>query len=92
MEEAGIGIASGHSKSVDSYAGQKFDLVVTVCASANETCPHFPGAQARQHWPFDDPAEATGTDKEILAQFRRVRDEIRQTIATYLKDQNCISS
>ena len=84
MRETGIDISAGRSKSVNEYEGQKFDLVVTVCDHANEACPYFPGASDRQHWPFDDPAEATGTDDEQMQVFRQVRDKIRETISGYL--------
>ncbi len=84
MKESGIDISSGRSKSVSEFAGQEFDLVVTVCDHANEACPFFPAAKDRQHWPFDDPAEARGTDPEKLPLFRRVRDEIRATVEEYL--------
>ena len=87
MKETGIDISAGRSKSVKEYEGQKFDLVVTVCDHANEACPFFPAAVDRQHWPFDDPADAMGTDQEQLSVFRRVRDEIRDTIGKYL-DEN----
>lgn len=64
MSERGIDISAGLSKSVDEFSGQEFDLVVTVFDSANEACPFFSGAKDRQHWSFNDPANATGTDQE----------------------------
>jgi arsenate reductase len=85
MKETGIDISAGRSKSAKEYEGQKFDLIVTVCDHANEACPYFPGASDRQHWPFDDPADAVGTDEEQMNVFRRVRDEIRETISGYLE-------
>ena len=84
MEQRGVDISSGLSKSVEEFSGQEFDLVVTVCDHANEACPVFPGAKDRAHWPFDDPADATGTDQEKLQVFIRVRDEIEQRIANFL--------
>ena len=66
---------------------QAFDLVGTVCGNAKESCPVFPGAKETLHWPFDDPADATGTDDEKMCLFRRVRDEIRDKIQRYLKEE-----
>ena len=76
MEEAGIYISDHWSKSVDEMAGQKFDFAITVCDNAREACPVFPASVRKLHWSFEDPAEATGTEEERLAVFRRVRDEI----------------
>jgi arsenate reductase len=78
MKEAGIDL-TGHPKSVDAFTNQPFDYVVTVCDSARETCPVFSGVVAhRLHIGFDDPAEAVGTEEEVVAVFRRVREEIRE--------------
>jgi arsenate reductase len=77
MEEIGIDIGSQRSKSVDEFAGQSFDYVITVCDNAKQNCPVFPGKTERIHWSFDDPAEAVGSDDEVMAVFRRVRDKIR---------------
>jgi arsenate reductase len=76
MREIGVDIRSHRSKSVDEFAGQEFDYVITVCDNANENCPVFPGKTERVHWSFDDPAATAGEWKERLAVFRRVRDEI----------------
>jgi arsenate reductase len=80
MLEAGVDIARHRSKSLDEFAGQLFDFVITVCDNAREACPHFPGATRQLHWSFDDPAWATGTDEEKMLVFRRVRDEILDRI------------
>lgn len=85
MAEIGIDISANRSEHLDVYKDQPFDLVVTVCDRAQEACPVFPGAKQVLHWPFDDPAHARGTDEEIRAEFRRVRDEIRQKIRGYLQ-------
>ena len=77
MGEIGIDISRQHSKSVDAFAGQEFEYVITVCDNANEQCPVFPGNTKRIHWGFDDPAAAEGDDESRLGVFRRVRDEIR---------------
>jgi arsenate reductase len=80
MREIGIDISAHRSKSVDEFADQSFDLVLTVCDSARETCPVYPGHGKRLHHAFTDPAAAGGTDENRLAAFRAVRDELR----TYL--------
>ena len=84
MRELGIDISTNISKSLDPFQDEAFDLVVTVCDHARESCPHFPGAKQTLHWPFDDPADASGADEEKLVVFRRVRDEIKEKIQTYL--------
>jgi protein-tyrosine-phosphatase len=76
MREVGIDISGQRSKSVDEFAGQSFDYVITVCDNAKQSCPFFPGKAERLHWSFSDPAEAEGTREERLAEFRRVRDQI----------------
>jgi len=77
MAELGIDISLSEPTSVDRYLGQSFDWVITVCDNAKESCPVFRGTVGRRlHIGFDDPAEATGTEEQILAEFRRVRDEI----------------
>lgn len=79
MKEAGIDIGSERPKSVDQFLGESFDYVITVCDNAKETCPVFIGSVSnRLHIGFDDPAEATGTEEEVLTVFRRVRDEIKE--------------
>ena len=85
MSEIGIDITSHHSKSVDEFLGQEFDYVITVCDNAQERCPVFPGQTERIHWSFDDPAAATGEEEVILETFRRVRDEIREKLRTFIK-------
>ncbi len=77
MAEAGIDISSRYSKSIDDLPGIDFDYVVTLCDKAKESCPAFPGKAKIMHRNFDDPTIATGSEEEILAEFRRVRDEIK---------------
>ncbi|MGH2504671.1 MAG: arsenate reductase ArsC, partial [Ktedonobacterales bacterium] len=87
MSELGIDIseAAGHrSKGLDTYTGQRFDLVVTVCDSAAEECPYFPGAQRQEHWSFPDPSTATGSEEQRMEAFRRVRDAIGARIDAFL--------
>jgi arsenate reductase len=81
MDELGIDIRHQTSKSVDTFIGQRFDYVVTVCDRARQNCPIFPG-KAPIHWGFDDPAEAE--DSQQLRVFRRVRDEIAQRLRLFL--------
>lgn len=91
MAEVGIAISeqAGHrSKGLDAYAGQRFDLVVTVCDSAAEECPFFRGAQRQEHWSFPDPSAATGSEEQRLEAFRRVRDAIGARINAFLDAQH----
>ena len=75
---------SGHtSKHMNDFLDREVKTVITVCGNADQACPVFPGQVNRHHWPFDDPAKATGTAEEINAEFRRVRDEIRQVFQAY---------
>lgn len=83
MREAGVDISGQHSKHVDEFSKQDFLYVITVCGSAREACPAFPGALYQLHWSFDDPAAATGTEEERLAVFRRVRDEIAKHVCEF---------
>ena len=82
MRELGIDIAGHRSKSVAEFEGQQFDVVITVCDNARESCPVFFGASVRRHHDFEDPAAAEGSDEVRLAAFRRVRDQLR----AYLQD------
>ena len=87
MAEIGIDISSHRSKSVDEFLDNPPDLLITVCDSARETCPVFPVAVERLHWPFEDPASVEGSWDERLAAFRRVRDQIR---ARLVRDRNLL--
>lgn len=80
MREIGIDISNHTSKRVDPFLDQEFDLVVTVCDRARESCPYFPGGKEVLHKGFNDPSEASGTEEEKRAVFRKVRDEIREWI------------
>lgn len=85
MDEIGIDIRSQQSKSVATYLGRMiFGYVITVCSNAEANCPIFPGYTIRMHWPFDDPAAAAGSDDEILAKFRQVRNQISARIQEWL--------
>jgi arsenate reductase len=83
MNEIGIDISGHRSKSVEEFAGQELDYVITVCDNAKESCPVFPAATRRLHWPFEDPASVQGSDEERKAAFRRVRDQIRARITVF---------
>jgi arsenate reductase (thioredoxin) len=86
MSEIGIDISNHRSKSVDEFAGQQFDYVITVCDNAKESCPVFPVAAIRIHQNFEDPpALGVGDDEFRLAVFRRVRDEIREWMKGFIK-------
>lgn len=81
MKELDIDISKQKSESIDNYLNQRFDVVITVCDNAKETCPVFTGkVKKRLHWSFRDPAEAEGNQDEILDVFRKIRDEIKQKI------------
>ncbi len=85
MQEAGVDIRDQHSKRVEDVLDVEFDYVVTVCSHAHETCPIFPGRARVIHVGFDDPprlARDATTEEEALSHYRRVRDEIRDFIAT----------
>lgn len=84
LAEIGIDISTQYSKTLDQFANQSFDYVITLCGSANEQCPLFFGGVQRVHIGFDDPSQLTGDKEMVMAEFRRVRDEIRSRIAAYL--------
>jgi arsenate reductase len=83
MQEAGVDISGHRSKHLEEFLNQKVETVITVCGNADQACPIFPGQVHRFHWGFDDPAHAKGSDQEVLAVFRRVRDEIRRVFEAY---------
>ncbi len=82
MREIGIDISGHRSKSVEEFAGQEFDYVITVCDNANQQCPMFPGKTERIHWSIEDPAAAEDDEQDKLTVFRRVRDELRERLKT----------
>ena len=87
MAELGIDIAAQSSKSVEKFISEEFDLVVTLCDDAKESCPVFPGNTEVAHLGFEDPAEAVGSDEETVKIFRKVRDDIRERLLGYLKEK-----
>lgn len=80
MNEIGIDISKQTSKSINEFTDKSFDVIITVCDNAKESCPFFPGQAERIHWSFIDPAEATGTLTEVLEKFRNIRDQIKSSI------------
>ena len=87
IEELGLSIDGLESKSVDLFVGEEVDLAVTVCDHAKEACPVLPGVKQTLHWPFEDPADATGSDNEKLVQFRKIRDQIKNRIEDFLSGE-----
>jgi len=87
MAELGIDISHHRSKSVDDLAGEQFDLVITVCDQAQGQCPLFPGATEARHIGFPDPAKVTGSEEEIMAAFRLVRDALGKQLVPLLKEK-----
>jgi len=83
MKEIGIDISSHTSKHLNEFLEQDIHTVITVCDNAASECPVFPGQTQKHHWPFEDPAQAEGSDEEKLTIFRRVRDEIREKFEVY---------
>jgi arsenate reductase len=89
MAEVGIDISAHRSKHLKEFLELPVTTVITVCGNADQACPIFPGQLNRHHWPFFDPAKASGSDEEILQCFRKVRDEMRRVFEAYaagLKD------
>lgn len=78
MQEDGIDISNHTSNNVEEYRDIDFDFVITVCDNAKERCPYFPSKAEKLHYNFPDPAKATGTEEEIMAQFREVREMIKE--------------
>jgi len=85
MRELGIDLTSHRSKSVDEFAGQAFDYVITVCDNARESCPVFPANTKRIHWSFEDPAAVEGEEAVRLSAFRDIRDQIAARVRQFLE-------
>jgi arsenate reductase len=81
MKEAGVDISLQRSKAIDPDMLAKMDMVITLCGNAEATCPVTPPKIRRLHWPIEDPVGARGTDDEVMAEFRRARDEIKARVA-----------
>lgn len=87
MKEVNIDISNGIAENVDKYRQQSFDFVITVCDNAKETCPVFRGNVKHQlHIGFEDPADAVGSEEEVLPVYRKVRDEIKKNFYEFYKN------
>ena len=84
MAEVGIDISGQQSKNLDRFVHQPFDWLVTVCDTARESCPVFPGVERTAHWGVDDPAEVPGSEARHLEAFRRARDDLRNRIRLFI--------
>jgi len=86
MKEIGIDISGQSSKEIDKGQLKKMDIIITLCSNAEESCPLTPPEIKRFHWPIEDPVSASGTEDEIMNEFRRARDEIKEKIAKFISD------
>ena len=84
MREVGIDVSGQQSKHVDGYASQSFDYVITVCDSARQVCPVFPGDGRRLHWDVDDPADTEGAGASRMEAFRMARDTLRSYVEKFV--------
>ena len=85
MKEDGVDISKNSSNNIAEYDDILFDFIISVCDSAKERCPVFPGKSLHLHYSFSDPASATGTEAQILESFRAVRDEIKAYVSGFIK-------
>jgi arsenate reductase len=92
LAEIGIGIRGHRSKGMNEFLDQSIETVITVCGSADQVCPTYPGQVNRLHWPFDDPVRASGTEEERMSAFRRVRDELRAKFEAWAAEQRTRTS
>lgn len=83
LKEIGIDISGHTSKHMNDFLNGSIATVITVCGKADQACPMFPGQVNRYHWGFDDPAHATGSEEEVLGEFRKVRDKIKLVFEAY---------
>ena len=87
MKEIGIDISKGSPENVDKYISKSFDYLITVCDNAKEACPVFMGnVKHRLHISFDDPADAVGTEDEVMSVYRKVRDEIHTEFLKFYRE------
>jgi arsenate reductase len=80
MGEFGVDISNQESKEIDETLLKQMDIIITLCGHAEETCPRTPPHIKRFHWPIQDPVGTTGTEEEIMKDFRRARDEIKERV------------
>ena len=85
MREIGLDISGHRSKSIDEFARQPFDYVITVCDNAKQNCPIFPVATSRIHWSIEDPAAVDGAEQTRLAAFRAARDDLRERLLKFIE-------
>lgn len=85
MKESGIDISGQTSKGIDAGVLGKMDMVITLCGNAEQSCPMTPLRIKREHWPVEDPVKAMGTGENVMREFRKARDEIRQRIGNLIK-------
>jgi len=85
MQEAGVDISAQESTIVSQEMLDRADVVVTVCGHADEQCPVLPAGVKKIHWPLTDPARATGSEEQVMSEFRSTRDEVRRRVDTLLK-------
>jgi arsenate reductase len=83
LKEIDIDISKHRSKNLSEFDGQTFDDVITLCGEANETCPLYIGGTKKTHIGFDDPAKVKGSNEEVLSEFRRVRDDIKEKLTAF---------
>ena len=86
MKEVGIDISKQKSKEIDEDLLRKMDIDVTLCGNAEEKCPWTPPNIKRIHWPINDPVGTTGTEEEIMKEFRRARDEIKERVKKLVEE------
>jgi len=86
MKEIGIDISQQQSKEIDADLLRKMDIIITLCGHAEETCPWTPPEIKRIHWPIQDPVGTVGTEEQIMKEFRRARDEIKEKIQKLMED------
>jgi arsenate reductase len=86
MAEDGIDISQNTSNNVSEYTGIDFDYVITVCDNAKERCPVFPSKAKQFHHNFPDPAKATGTEEVVMAEFRKVREMIKEYTRNFVAE------
>ena len=91
MKEIGVDISRQQSKNLSVFDGHNFDYVITLCGNANETCPLYIGGTKKTHIGFDDPAKTQGAKEEILREFRRVRDEIKEKLTAFFQVEKIIN-
>jgi arsenate reductase len=86
MKEIGIDISTQKSKDIDGALLKKMDIIVTLCGNAEDSCPLTPPHIRRIHWPIEDPVGTIGTEEEIMNEFRRARDEIKEKVKKLIEE------